>query len=145
MPRRKVLSSVFCARPGPPARPHRRRRWLRHWPGEAGVDAIGIAMPDVNTGISDWLAGRDVDHVERQLESRALAVLANIGSHQVEVEPIGALNDFGSKGHRFRSNRRSDGGADRGADRDEARMYATAFRQLVEPLPTWCRSTRGRQ
>jgi hypothetical protein len=61
---------------------------------EAGVDASGVAVPDLDVGALDRLAGACVLDGEDELERQARPVLGDVAPGQAVVDPVRALGDL---------------------------------------------------
>jgi len=59
--------------------------------GEAGVDARGIAMPDIKCGVGQRSAGAGIDHGDAELQRHARFSFGDIGAELLIVDVVWAF------------------------------------------------------
>ena len=78
---------------------------------DAGVGALGVAVPDVHGGALDRLAGAGVHDVHAKVEGESGQAFGDVAPNEIEVEVVGAL---GQLGHEDAVGRRRGGRLGRG-------------------------------
>jgi len=111
---------------------------------ESRIDAERVAVPDVDHGVPQSLAGVRVAHPDRQPQRRAVAVLADVAADRVRIEVVRALGLLHGQGARRRVAEQR-GGVGAGLRlRLDGRRSAVGGRDVPFPVTAGV-ATRGQQ
>jgi hypothetical protein len=66
--------------------------------GETGVEAEGIAMPEVDGSVRDWGAGASVEEGDAEMKRNAGLVLGDVGANEFVSDVEGAYLLLGTEG-----------------------------------------------